>query len=104
MSFRDLVSRRQSRRQILSGLSILAGAGLAAGAGYQVARQAAAASARPHASTIPIEHIVVACQENRSFDTYFGYYPRAGVFGVPAGYRSEDRRVGKACRSASGVS
>ncbi|HEY0754610.1 MAG TPA: alkaline phosphatase family protein [Ktedonobacteraceae bacterium] len=94
MSFRDFASRRQSRRQILSGASILAGAGLAAGAGYQMAQRATAASALPHAHAVPIDHIIVACQENRTFDTYFGYYPRAGAFGVPTGYGQPDGNGG----------
>ena len=36
----------------------------------------------------PIEHIIVACQENRSFDHYFGYAPQvqAAGFGPPPGY------------------
>jgi phospholipase C len=38
----------------------------------------------------PIEHIVIACQENRSFDHYFGYAPFAGSFGPPAGYSQPD--------------
>ncbi|HEY4412953.1 MAG TPA: alkaline phosphatase family protein [Gaiellaceae bacterium] len=40
----------------------------------------------------PIEHVVVACQENRSFDHYFGYAPavRARGFGPPSGYTQPD--------------
>ncbi len=38
------------------------------------------------ASSTPIQHIVVACQENRSFDHYFGYAPFVGSYGIPAGY------------------
>ena len=40
----------------------------------------------------PIEHIVVACQENRSFDHYFGYAPavRARGLGPPSGYTQPD--------------
>ena len=40
----------------------------------------------------PIEHIVVACQENRSFDQYFGYAPavQARGFGPPSGYAQPD--------------
>src|SRR5579864_963651 len=41
---------------------------------------------------IPIEHIVIACQENRSFDHYFGYAPtvHARGFGPPSGYTQPD--------------
>ena len=32
---------------------------------------------RGWAADTPIEHIIVSCQENRSFDHYFGYAPRS---------------------------
>src|SRR2546423_12510500 len=41
-----------------------------------------------------IKPIVFACQENRTFDNYFGYYPKAGKFGVPAGYSQPDGNGG----------
>jgi len=46
------------------------------------------APARSRAATTPIEHIIIACQENHSFDNYFGYYPPAveSGFGVPEGW------------------
>lgn len=95
MSFRDHLSGRRSRRQILRNLGVLAGAGLAAGAGYRVVEQVAAAGAHSQASSVPIDHIVIACQENRTFDTYFGYYPRAGAFGVPTSYTQPDGDGGR---------
>src|SRR6266576_1155227 len=39
-----------------------------------------------------IEHIVIIYLENRSFDNLYGYFPGANG-------RSEERRVGKECRS-----
>ncbi|MBA3945187.1 MAG: hypothetical protein H0X37_11565 [Herpetosiphonaceae bacterium] len=43
---------------------------------------------QPHASTTPIQHIVIMDKENRSFDSYFGTFPNAngamtftGVYG-----------------------
>ena len=40
----------------------------------------------------PIQNVVVSCQENRSFDHYFGYAPEAQAagFGPPAGYVQPD--------------
>ena len=40
----------------------------------------------------PIEHLVISCQENRSFDHYFGYAPQvqAKGYGPPAGYTQPD--------------
>lgn len=32
----------------------------------------------PHGASLPIEHIIVLMQENRSFDSYFGRLPAAG--------------------------
>lgn len=33
-----------------------------------------------------IQHIIVSCQENRSFDHYFGFAPFAGDYGPPSGF------------------
>lgn len=51
----------------------------------------AAARARRTAS-LPVRHLVVSCQENRSFDHYFGYAPqvRAKGLGPPPGYTEPD--------------
>ena len=37
----------------------------------------------PAALPVPIKHVVIIMQENRSFDSYFGTYP--GADGIPAG-------------------
>jgi len=38
----------------------------------------------------PIDTIVVDCQENRSFDHYYGFAPFVGKHGVPHGYTQPD--------------
>lgn len=38
----------------------------------------------------PIDTVVIDCQENRSFDHYYGFAPFAGDHGVPAGYTQPD--------------
>jgi phospholipase C len=45
----------------------------------------------------PIEHLVIACQENRSFDHYYGYASKvqAKGLGPPAGYSLPDSGGGK---------
>ena len=45
----------------------------------------------------PIRHLVISCQENRSFDHYFGYAKQvqAGGFGPPAGYYQPDAEGGR---------
>jgi phospholipase C len=80
--------QRQSRRRMLKQLGALAGAGLALDPGLSGIDIAAAAAN-------PIKHVLVACQENRTFDEYFGYYPNAGSFGIPAGYYQPDGQGGK---------
>jgi phospholipase C len=77
-----------SRRAFLAGTGALSVAGLA-GMAAPAARGAVRAPGRT-----PLRHIIVACQENRSFDHYFGFYPRARSFGVPAGYRQPDGHGG----------
>jgi phospholipase C len=42
----------------------------------------------------PLEHVVISCQENRSFDHYFGFAPWIGSAGVPAGYTQPDGQGG----------
>jgi phospholipase C len=38
----------------------------------------------------PLRHLVIACQENRSFDHYFGYAPWVGPYGPGPGYSLPD--------------
>ena len=51
-----------------------------------------AAAARARRGAPPIRNLVISCQENRSFDSYFGYAPevqRRG-FGPPPGFSQPD--------------
>jgi phospholipase C len=84
----DLKGRNLSRREILSYFGMLgAGAALwkpvsawAAGdAGQRLIAQAA--SVKPHGSDLEaVEHIVFLMMENRSYDHYFGAYPKGRGF------------------------
>jgi phospholipase C len=68
-------------------------AGVAVAGGTLWATAPAAARARRVAKVdAPIGHLVIACQENRSFDHYYGYAPQvqAAGFGPPAGYAQPD--------------
>ena len=58
-------------------------------------------AAVPGTPTTPIEHVVISCQENRSFDRYFGFASWIGSYGVPAGYSQPDRLGGPWSRIAS---
>ncbi len=84
---------RQSRRSVLRQIGTLVGASLTLNACTSASNNPAGAATKGDLSSI--KHILVACQENRSFDTYFGYYPRAGAFGVPSNYTQPDGRGGK---------
>ena len=70
-----------------------AGAAGAAVAGGTLLAAAPAAARRPRRKRrTPIDHLVVSCQENRSFDHYFGYAPQvqARRLGPPPGYTQPD--------------
>ena len=73
-------------------------AGVAVAGGTLWATAPAAARARRVATVpTPIEHLVIACQENRSFDHYYGYAPQVQAlgFGPPAGFYQPDSGGGK---------
>jgi phospholipase C len=78
---------RINRRDLLKGAGAV---GLAAATTPLLSVVEAAAAKKP----IPIEHVIVDMQENRSFDTYYGFAPWAGSFGVPAGYSQPDGNGG----------
>src|SRR5215467_3768743 len=89
------------RRGFLKGVGALGAAGLAgvsapALAGPQAAgsRTSAARRARATGQATPIQHVIIDCQENRSFDHYYGFAPFAGASGVPPGYAQPDGNGG----------
>jgi len=68
-------------------------AGVAVAGGTLWATAPAAARARQFGKRhAPIEHLVISCQENRSFDHYFGYarQVQARRLGPPRGYTQPD--------------
>lgn len=101
LDWKHWLERRQSRRRTLQQFGLAAGLGIALDAGilagrtpqFASAANALAASSSTYITTAgrnAIKHVLIACQENHSFDHYFGYYPNAGRFGVPAGYSLPD--------------
>ncbi len=81
-------ARLSNRRAFLRDAATVGAAGLAL-----PLASASAASAKPRGAS-PIRHVVVSCQENRSFDHYYGYAPWVGNQGVPAGYAQPDGHGG----------
>lgn len=75
-----------SRRDFLKRMSWL---GLA-GASAPLLTGRLRAAGTPSIGGNPIQHVLICCNENRSFDHYYGYAPFAGAFGVPAGYTQPD--------------
>jgi phospholipase C len=73
--------------------TFLKGAGLA-GAASLAGPLLASGRARAATGSFPVKHVIVDCQENRSFDHYYGFAPFAGTFGVPAGYSQPDGQGG----------
>ena len=93
MDLQQLLNSRQSRRCVLNKLGRLAGAGLALNVRIFNTGYFDAPDLAPRGN--PIKHILIACQENRTFDEYYGFYPRAGSFGLPRGYTQPDGHGGK---------
>jgi phospholipase C len=92
MDLQQWFEERQSRRSTLRKIGAVVGASLALDTSIFTIGEAEAA-AKPN--NIPINHVLIACQENRTFDEYYGYYPGAGSFGVPPGYYQPDGKGGK---------
>jgi phospholipase C len=83
-----------SRRTFLKGS---AAAGLAIlGGSLLPASVVAATTRRFDRRKSPIKHLIVSCQENRSFDHYFGYahQVQAKGYGPPRGYTQPDAAGG----------
>jgi phospholipase C len=79
---------RRSRRSILRQFSMLAGMSLVLDAcSWNTPSPTLTLTSEMRRS---IRHVIIACQENRTFDQYFGYYSRAGKFGVPLDYSQPD--------------
>lgn len=93
MSDETTASSVRSRRRFLRDAALIGAAGLTAAAMPEAteARRAVAAS---RSEELPIDHVIIACQENRSFDHYYGYYPNADSFGVPPGFTVPDGHGG----------
>jgi phospholipase C len=86
--------------------------GLASGAGSRITRRAflkgatalgvaslgaplVSATPAKAASKLPIRHVIIDMQENRSFDHYYGYAPWIGQYGVPPNYSQPDGHGGQ---------
>ena len=78
-------------------------AGVAVVGGTLWATSPAAARARRGRPETPLRHLIISCQENRSFDHYFGYAPQvqAAGFGPPRGYSQPDAAAVGTPRSSS---
>jgi hypothetical protein len=95
MSEHDDSVRPLTRRSFLAR-SGAAGVALLGGTLWRTA-PAAARARRVSKVDTPIEHLVIACQENRSFDHDFAYAPavQAKGYGPKAGYFEPDSNGGR---------
>src|SRR5258707_8024233 len=91
------LSPRVGRRAFLKAVGAVGAAGIAAPvlSGTRALASAGARSARAAARATPLQHVFIDCQENRSFDHYYGFAPFAGSAGVPAGYSQPDGAGGR---------
>ena len=81
----------QSRRSVLQYIAALAaGSSILDACGTNNSSSDASDSTASGGSE-KIQHVLIACQENRTFDTYFGFYPKAGNFGIPANFSLLDK-------------
>jgi phospholipase C len=69
-------------------------AGVAVAGGTLWATSPAARAARVRGADTPIEHLVIACQENRSYDHYFGMFLGPAGYGPSPGYTQPDGQGG----------
>lgn len=91
MELQQLFTERQSRRAALRTLGTLAGMSIALGA----CDSPTPPPPGPIKGDIDsIKHVLIACQENRTFDVYFGHHPKAGAFGMPANFSQPDGKGG----------
>ena len=92
MELPQIFTMHQSRRAALRTIGTLAGMSFALEAcGSQNTNPAGPIKG----DSDSIKHVLVACQENRTFDAYFGQYPKAGAFGIPANFSQPDGKGGK---------
>ena len=77
--------RRFLKKSALAGATVLAGPATST---WPVIARARG----PQGEESPIKHLIISCQENRSFDHYFGYarQVQAKGYGPPAGYTQPD--------------
>lgn len=92
MELQQLLAARQSRRAALRTIGTLAAMSFALGA---CDTKTTIPPGPLKGSFESITHVLVACQENRTFDAYFGRYARAGVFGMAANYSLPDGKGGR---------
>src|SRR2546430_3458502 len=86
MSEHDLFVDPLTRKSFLKRAGA-AGVAVLGGTLWRTAPAAARARRVARVDT-PVEHLVIACQENRSFDHYYGYAQQVQDkgYGPPAGY------------------
>src|SRR5437667_8740439 len=84
--FSERLTRRTFFKRAAVGAAALLGGSL-----YRTA-PAAAQALRVQKLDTPLRHVIISCQENRSFDHYFGYAPQvqAAGFGPPSGFSQPD--------------
>jgi phospholipase C len=85
MSDERVVETAMDRRTLLKRAGV---AGVSLLGGTLWATAPGARRARAGSSAYPIKHVIISCQENRSFDHYYGYSApaQAAAQGPPAGY------------------
>src|SRR4051812_47466298 len=86
-------SRAAFLRRVVAGALTVLGGSWPVGVAEAKKKPKPKPKRRPKPKPKPaIEHLVVSCQENRSFDHYFGYAPQVQAlgYGPPGGFSQPD--------------
>lgn len=86
----DRFQEQIDRRTLLKRAGV--GAAAVLGGSLYATGPAAARARAASAAAVPLKNVIISCQENRSFDHYFGYAPQvqAAGYGPPPGYSQPD--------------
>jgi phospholipase C len=86
----DPLGVRLTRRELLARAGV--GAAAVLGGSLYATGPAAARERAALSAPTPLKHVIISCQENRSFDHYYGYAPQvqAAGYGPSAGYFQPD--------------
>jgi phospholipase C len=76
----------KSRRGFLRQFGRLGAAGLLSPLAIPIANGQIRRRPNPGRRSLPVENVLICCNENRTFDHYYGHASFVGEYGIPSGY------------------